>query len=457
MRASSADHLDEKDDVLFDSKRFQGTQKPLLEAEMLPAEVYNSRKWYLRELERAFLPSWTLVGRQDEIKESGKYLAIDTEWGGPVAVVRGKDGQLHAFANVCAHRGAKILQDGAGQAPRGGLICPYHAWTYDYSGQLMVAPGMNKTVGFDEDDIRLTPVRLELFHGFIFVCASGEAKGLGECLGDMPERLPEWFGPDGATQNMVCVARRTYDVPCNWKFIYENTCETYHTSVVHRASLGPMKSTPMEPHMGDWDGVRVPTKRTIIPLPADFEGENFPLPAFTNKSCFVNIYPSLQINVTWDCMWWMNTIPTSETSSRIEMGFCFPAATAKLDVFPDRLERYLHRWHTAVMEDNEISLNQQRGVRSVFRKPGRYCQLEFGTHNFNNWLLSRVLDNQAAAWQPGQRVFKSSEELWSNDDAQMLRLVDEASETVITGEGTPKDHDKAQMQKIGTIVEAGRL
>jgi Rieske 2Fe-2S family protein len=293
----------------------------------------------------------------------------------------------------------------------------------------MVAPGMSKTVGFDEDDIRLSPVRFDTLHGFIFVCASNNAKSLSEYLGDLPEKLPEWFGRDGAAKGMVCAGRRSYDVPCNWKFIYENTCETYHTSVVHRASLGPMKSSPMEPHRGYWDGVRVPSERTIIPLPTDFEGNMEPLPTFTNKSCFINIFPSLQINSTWDCLWWMNTIPTSESSTRIEMGFCFPAATTKLDLFPSRLERYLHRWHTAVMEDNEISLNQQRGVRSINRKPGRYCQIEFGVHNHNNWLLSRVLDGQTAVWEPGQRIFTAPQEgLFSNDDGQMLELVNDLVE-----------------------------
>lgn len=423
-RANASDHFDDRADVLFDPSRFAATQKPLLEASTLPPEVYSSRQWYFRELERVFMPSWTLMGREDEMKEPGMYLARDTEWGGPVAVVRGSDGSVHAFANACAHRGAKILSDEVGKAPRSGLICPYHAWTYDYSGQLIIAPGMKKSVDFDEGNVRLAPVSVETFHGFIFVNHSANPRPLAECLGDLPEKLPEWFGPDGVAKNMVCVARKSYDVPCNWKLIFENTCETYHTSVVHKGSLGPMKSRPMEPHVGDWDGVRVPTERTIVPLPTDFEGDNFPLPPFTNKSCFVNLFPSLQINVTWDCLWWMYTLPTGENSARVDMGFVFPEETTKLDIFPSRLERYLHRWHVAVTEDNEIAMNQTRGLRSPHRVPGRFCELEFGTHNFNNWLLSKVLDG-SGAWDPGNRIFKASEELWSNDDKQILNLAEQ--------------------------------
>eukprot|EP00406_Dinophysis_acuminata_P005536 CAMPEP_0179228604 /NCGR_PEP_ID=MMETSP0797-20121207/9911_1 /TAXON_ID=47934 /ORGANISM="Dinophysis acuminata, Strain DAEP01" /LENGTH=477 /DNA_ID=CAMNT_0020935661 /DNA_START=80 /DNA_END=1513 /DNA_ORIENTATION=- len=402
-RQHSGDLLEGRED-LFDPERFAETRRPLLEASTLPSEVYSSKTWFDREMGRVFMQSWFLVGREDEIVEPGSYLAIDTEWGGPVAVVRGKDGHIYAFANVCRHRGAKIVPDGAGTAPSVGLVCPYHAWTYDFTGKLKWAPGMDETCNFNEEDIQLKPVRLEMMHGFIFISHSAEAKPLLESLGDLPEKLPAWFGPDGKAKDMVCVARREYTVECNWKFLMENTCETYHTAYVHKGSLGAMRSSPMEPHAGDWDAVRVPSSRSIVPLPTDFDGEPFPLPAFANQTAFVNVFPSLQLNVTWDCMWWMNLIPTGPTSTQIQMGFVFPRETPQLDRFPGVLERYLHRWNMAVQEDNEISLNQQRGVRSKFRLPGRFGHLEFATHNFNNWLLSKMLDCEESFWDPGSRV-----------------------------------------------------
>ena len=68
---------------------------------MLRRECYMSQSWFNRELEKVFAGSWTIVGREDEIPNPGEYLAIDTQWGGPIAVVRGKDGALNAMANVC--------------------------------------------------------------------------------------------------------------------------------------------------------------------------------------------------------------------------------------------------------------------------------------------------------------------------------------------------------------------
>mmetsp|Transcript_39219 Transcript_39219/g.122373 ORF Transcript_39219/g.122373 Transcript_39219/m.122373 type:complete len:400 (+) Transcript_39219:3-1202(+) len=396
---------------------------------MLPRECYISEEWFARECERVFLPSWTLMGRTDELPEPGSYIAIDTEWAGPVAVCLGTDGKVHAFANVCCHRGAKVVQSSSGKAPRVGLVCPYHAWTYNFDGTLKWAPGTEQIKDFAEEEVRLAPVRVEVFHGFIFVCASSETKPLLETLGDLPERLAPWFGPDGAARDMVTVGRREYTVDCNWKFLMENTCETYHTSTVHKNSLGPMKATPEPPHRGEWDAVEVPTSRSVVPLPSDFEGERFPLPAFADRTAFVNLFPSLQINVSWDCLWWMRLFPSSADRTHVQMGFCFPRATVALPEFPSVLERYLVRWHTAVTEDNAISVNQQRGVRSRFRVPGRFAPLEFGTHNFNNWLLSSMLDG-GARWDPGQRVFMGEGDPWSNDDARLMKVLAEAESVV---------------------------
>ena len=116
--------------------------------------------------------------------------------------------------------------------------------------------------------------------------------------------------------------------------------------------------------------------------------------------------------------------PLSPDNTRINMGFCFPKKTVALPKFASVFAQYKKRWHIAVSEDNAISLNQQRGVRSLFRVPGRFCQLEFGTHNFNNWLVSRMIDD-SRQWDAGQRVYLGKK-VWSNDDEKLLHLVDKS-------------------------------
>ena len=114
---------------------------------------------------------------------------------------------------------------------------------------------------------------------------------MAEAFGDIPERLPEWFGPEGKAKDMVCVSRREYDVECNWKFVMENTVETYHTTVVHKSSLGPMRSWPMEPHRGDWDAVTPMTSEMLVcPAPTPPAKGSFAfvgLPFVSFRSLFV--------------------------------------------------------------------------------------------------------------------------------------------------------------------------
>jgi len=238
-------------------------------------------------------------------------------------------------------------------------------------------------------DLGLTSLPLASFRGFLFVNADPQPKqALEAALGNLPALiLDQW-----PLEDMVTVRRATYDVPCNWKFLMENTSETYHTSYVHGASLGSMPSSPckevlgQEP-LGDWDAVHIPYQRSVVPLPS----AEAPFPEVAPSTYFVNLFPCLQVNVTKDCAWWMRLLPTSAASTRVTMGFLFPKATAAMPDFDAKLEHYLYRWDLAVREDNEISVNQQEGVGSHFYRPGPYHELEFATHKFDRWVVQRCL------------------------------------------------------------------
>ena len=97
-----------------------------------------------------------------------QYIALDIPGIGPAFVIRGKDKQVRAMTNVCCHRGAVLLQDEIGTL-RGGIVCPYHAWTYDHKGQLRGAPGMNEVEGFDKNDFQLGKLQLAEMGGFLFI------------------------------------------------------------------------------------------------------------------------------------------------------------------------------------------------------------------------------------------------------------------------------------------------
>ena len=384
-------------DDLFDPATFEGTRRPLAEgATALPGGVYTSQAWYEAELKNVFAPNWLLIGRTDELAEPGSYITLDAPGVGPVFAIRDKKGGVRAFANVCRHRGAVLLRDEHGRV--GGkarnIVCPYHAWAYGLDGRLKNAPeckpgGKLAPACFDKKEHPLLEVRLEEHRGFLFVNGAGDAaKSLEDSLGNCPELvLDRW-----PFEDFVTAGRKEYIVDCNWKFLFENTSETYHTSYVHAGSLGQMDSSPVADAVGaapvgDWDAVHVPGEQSVVPLP----GERAPFANVASETFFVNLFPSLQLNVTHDCAWWMRMLPLGVDKTKVTQGFLFPKETAARGSFEADAGHYYFRWDLAVREDNDISENQQRGASSAAYRPGPYNGLEFATHKFDKYVVDKVL------------------------------------------------------------------
>jgi len=379
---------------IFDPSRFEATRLPLLKAQSIPGYCYTSQAWFDREMETIFKPSWMLVGRADEIPNPGEYITLKAPGIGTIIVCRGKDDKISGFVNICRHRGALLLPDEMGKV-KGGIVCPYHAWTYDpTSGDLKGAPKMNSEC-FDKSKYPLHSVRLEEIGGFLFASSasipSSEQVSLLDSLGNLPELIFDHW----PLEELETVGRSEYTVDCNWKFLLENTSETYHTPYVHKTTLGAMDSNPCSevlpkvPH-GDWAAIHVPGDRSVVPLPK----EDAPFPTFQDKTFFVSLFPSLQINVTHDCVWWMRMLPLAVNKTRVTQGFLFPKSTINKPDFQENLAPYLNRWRLAVVEDNDISVNQQLGALSPeASNPGHgtYCELEKGVHEFHNYLLDRMI------------------------------------------------------------------
>ena len=208
------------------------------EARMLPSAAYTSTEVLAREHERVFAAEWICVGRTADLPNRGDYLtAVIPSADGEsrsLIVLRGDDGVIAAFDNVCAHRGSPLLQ-GCGNEAR--ITCPYHAWVYRLDGQLIGAPYMNHTLdsggnAFSPADYRLTPLRLEQWEGFLFVTQSPDAKDLLSSLAGLTEVVGRY-----QMANYVPVFRQVDVWDTNWKLLYENFMDAYHVFKVHKNSF----------------------------------------------------------------------------------------------------------------------------------------------------------------------------------------------------------------------------
>lgn len=200
----------------------------------LPGYIYSDPQVFEAEKERIFYRHWQVVAHETEMPEPGDYVCAEIA-DEKVFVIRGADGALRGFYNVCQHRAHRLLE-GRGNAGR-LIVCPYHAWSYSTDGALQAARHTDAMPDFDKGCLGLTPVRVESQLGFVFVNLDPDAVPLGELAADMfddiREKVPFWDElvvqpPSGDGAAMP-------DLKANWKVLGENCRECYHCAVAHPA------------------------------------------------------------------------------------------------------------------------------------------------------------------------------------------------------------------------------
>ena len=195
----------------------------------LPAWVYRTPEFYRAERRAIWSREWLLVGHISQLREPGDYVSMRIA-GEPIAVVKGADGELRGFSNVCRHRAARIL-DGAGNCGK-AIRCPYHGWTYGLDGRLLAVPEKTGFPGFDRDENGLWPVHVGVASGFVFANLSPEPEPLEAALGP----FSEWLAPY-RPERLVRYQSGSSVLPINWKNSIDNFLEGYHVPVGHPGLL----------------------------------------------------------------------------------------------------------------------------------------------------------------------------------------------------------------------------
>jgi glycine betaine catabolism A len=198
-----------------------------ISAPTLSGPEYTDPEVFRLEQQRIFHAGWFLACRADTLAR-GNRRVIDVA-GESILIARGLDDVVHAYANVCRHRGARLC-DHDSDSTQGSLMCPYHAWTYALDGRLLATPHLDDTQ-VDKAALSLWSVAVHVWEGFVFVC-----------LAEQPPAWDEWFAVHGAEVApleryglgalKVAVTTRA-EVHANWKIIIENYQECLHCPRVH--------------------------------------------------------------------------------------------------------------------------------------------------------------------------------------------------------------------------------
>jgi anthranilate 1,2-dioxygenase large subunit len=201
----------------------------------VPYWIFQDRAIYAAEQKRIFQgPSWNYLCLSVEVKNTGDFITTfvgDT----PVIVVRDSDGELYAFENRCAHRGALIALEQRGNTK--AFTCVYHAWSYDRQGNLKEVAfkdgikgkgGMSASFCMEQHNPR--KLRLAEAFGIVFGSLSNDVPPLEEHLG---EEIYSRIGRVMGGRTPVVLARYTQALPNNWKLYMENVKDSYHASILH--------------------------------------------------------------------------------------------------------------------------------------------------------------------------------------------------------------------------------
>jgi len=202
-------------------------QAALADAYTIPASWYVDPRVYELEQQTVFSKTWQVIGRADQVERSGQFVTA-TVAGEPIVAVRGHDGVLRAFFNVCRHHAAAVVTEPCGQTSI--LHCPYHGWNYGLDGSLKGMPEFDGVKNFERKDNGLVPVKVDTWETLIFVNLDPMTGSLREFLGGLVKRAQ----PLGLSR-LRYFTTKAYDIACNWKVFVDNYLDGgYHVPHLHK-------------------------------------------------------------------------------------------------------------------------------------------------------------------------------------------------------------------------------
>ncbi len=381
----------------------------------LEQRFYTDPEVYRRELARIITRNWILAGHESELPAAGdfKVLTVASE---SAIIVRTRDGDLRAHANVCRHRGSLVCLEAHGNVRK--FECPYHGWMYDTDGQLLAARSMPED--FDKSAFGLHPVSLELLGGLIFICFSADPPSLEGAQRDLARPF-EMFG----FTSLKVAAQKSYPIAANWKLAIENYQECYHCATahpeyarMHTLMLDPSKRPRVQQAMRQrmaecglddieydfidtharpgeqgygysrtalFDGYQTGSRdgTPLAPLLGQLQGYDGGASDFTvGPFSFLLAYSDHVVAYVF--------VPVDATHCRCDIYWLVRGdAEAGTDY---AVEELTWLWDVTTQADERIIVNNWQGVQSRFYRPGPFSAMERMQARYIEWLLEQLAE-----------------------------------------------------------------
>jgi Rieske 2Fe-2S family protein len=376
------------------------TDNPALLA-TLSGDYYTSPTVFAAEQDQIFENMWFCAARSGELAAPGQFKTVQVGRES-VLVVRGKEGTLRAFLNVCRHRGAMLCTEPAGEVKR-SLQCPYHAWTYALDGKLVAAPNMASLkdasgAGIDRYRYGLVPVALTEWLGYAWVCLADDPPPFSEeVVGEVTRRLGDETAIDHYGIEDLSVGRRVvYDVAANWKLIVENFMECYHCATIHPELTEVLpefaKGLAAQYYVGHGAEFASEVSGFTIDGSAGFET----LPGVTEEQdrryYAITVKPTVFVNLVPDHVIFHRMYPLAPDRTIVECDWLYTpdVVSAGRDV-----SRSVELFHRVNEQDFEACERTQPAMSSrAYRNGGVLVPSEHHIAEFHEWVVSRLSATQ---------------------------------------------------------------
>ena len=343
-------------------------------ARTLPREYYTSAEIFAEEQDRIHARHWNCVGRASAFERPGDY-QVRTVAGESLILVRDRAGELHAFFNVCRHRGTQLCSQASGQFSE-TIQCSYHAWTYALDGRLIGAPHMNEADGFDKKQYPLHEAAVARWEGFVFVNVAVSPQPFDEWLAPMSDRLSRFGLPSLKVGHRV-----RYEVAANWKLVFQNYSECLHCPTIHPelSTVLPYTSGANDlnagPFLGGYMEIRQPHESATLSgracgrVVSDALGD-----ADRRRAYYYTLMPNMALSIHPDYVNYYLLTPVAVDRTFVETEWMFNPANAGDPTFNPK--DAIEFWDVTNRQDWDICKRSQLGVQSRRYEPGPYSPRE---------------------------------------------------------------------------------
>jgi phenylpropionate dioxygenase-like ring-hydroxylating dioxygenase large terminal subunit len=336
---------------------------------MLPAAAYADDDVLTWEHEHFFAAGWACVGRADDLNDPGARRAVDVG-GASVLLVRGKDGVLRGFHNVCRHRGHELMP--CGSSASGSFIrCPYHAWVFDTQGRLHGVPPTHRDDVTDTEGLGLVPAATEERYGFVFVNVTGDAQPIDQYLAGLDPLLATY-----RLAELRVGTSHEYEVAANWKLLVENYHECFHCPSIH-----PELCTVSDPDSGTvvagdglWLGGTMWLRDGVETMSLDGASGGARIPGLPEERLrdvvYLHLFPNLLVSLHPDYVMTHRMSPRAPGRTWVECQWLFPEHAWSRDGFDPAYAADF--WDLTNRQDWAACESVQRGVTSPGYRPGPF-------------------------------------------------------------------------------------